>query len=75
VLLVIGDHTTVYAIVLRKDQAAVQSYFLTAPDSIAKRWIQSGASGWRLDVAGDPSFPNGYWESSARSSRRRTPRR
>jgi glycosidase len=49
--------------VLRKDQAAVQAYFLTAPDSIAKRWIQSGASGWRLDVAGDASFPNGYWES------------
>ncbi|TMQ67972.1 MAG: alpha-amylase, partial [Candidatus Eisenbacteria bacterium] len=49
--------------VLRKDQAAVQSYFLTAPDSIAKRWIQSGASGWRLDVSGDPSFPIGYWES------------
>jgi glycosidase/chitodextrinase len=49
--------------VLRKDQAAVQSYFLTAPDSIAKRWIQAGASGWRLDVSGDASFPNGYWES------------
>jgi glycosidase len=49
--------------VLRKDQAAVQAYFLTAPDSIAKRWLQAGASGWRLDVSGDPSFPNGYWES------------
>jgi glycosidase len=49
--------------VLRKDQAAVRAYFLTAPDSIAKRWITSGASGWRLDVSGDPSFPNGYWES------------
>jgi glycosidase/fibronectin type 3 domain-containing protein len=49
--------------VLRKDQASVRAYFLTAPDSIAKRWIQSGASGWRLDVSGDPSFPNGYWES------------
>ena len=49
--------------VLRKDQAAVQAFFLTAPDSIAKRWIQTGASGWRLDVSGDPSFPNGYWES------------
>ncbi|HEX2755331.1 MAG TPA: alpha-amylase family glycosyl hydrolase, partial [Candidatus Limnocylindrales bacterium] len=49
--------------VLRKDQAAVQAYFLTAPDSIAKRWLQSGASGWRLDVSGDASFPNGYWES------------
>ncbi len=49
--------------VLRKTQAEVQSYFLTAPNSIAKRWIKDGASGWRLDVSGDPSFPNGYWES------------
>ena len=49
--------------VLTKSQAAVQAYFLTAPDSIAKRWLQAGASGWRLDVSGDASFPNGYWES------------
>ena len=49
--------------VLQKTQAAVQSYFLTAPDSIAKRWLRAGASGWRLDVSGDASFPNGYWES------------
>ena len=48
--------------VLRKTQAEVQSYFLTAPNSIAKRWIEAGASGWRMDVSGDPSFPNGYWE-------------
>jgi len=49
--------------VLVKSRADVQSYFLTAPDSIARRWIQSGASGWRLDVSGDASFPDGYWES------------
>lgn len=49
--------------VLVKTQADVQAYFLTAPDSIAKRWIAAGASGWRLDVSGDASFPNGYWES------------
>lgn len=49
--------------VLQKSQADVQAYFLTAPDSIAKRWIQAGASGWRMDVSGDPSFPDGYWES------------
>ena len=49
--------------VLLKTQAAVQAYFLTAPDSVAKHWILAGASGWRLDVSGDPSFPNGYWES------------
>jgi glycosidase len=49
--------------VLVKTRADVQAYFLTAPDSIAKRWIQAGASGWRMDVSGDPSFPDGYWES------------
>ena len=47
----------------RKTQAAVQAYFLTAPDSVAKRWLQRGASGWRMDVSGDPSFPDGYWET------------
>ena len=49
--------------VLAKSQADVQAYFLTAPNSIAKRWLQAGASGWRMDVSGDPSFPDGYWES------------
>ncbi|HYH93378.1 MAG TPA: alpha-amylase family glycosyl hydrolase, partial [Candidatus Saccharimonadales bacterium] len=49
--------------VLRKSEAEVQAYFLTAPDSIAKRWLAAGASGWRLDVSGDPSFPDGYWET------------
>ncbi|HET7828985.1 MAG TPA: alpha-amylase family glycosyl hydrolase, partial [Candidatus Limnocylindrales bacterium] len=49
--------------VLQKSQAAVQEYFVTAPNSIAKRWITAGANGWRMDVSGDPSFPNGYWES------------
>ena len=49
--------------VLAKSQAAIQTSFLTAPDSIAKRWLRAGASGWRMDVSGDPSFPNGYWES------------
>jgi glycosidase len=47
--------------VLRKSQAAVQSYFLTAVDSVAKHWIKAGAGGWRLDVAGDASFPDSYW--------------
>ncbi len=49
--------------VLTKSQPAVQEYFLTSKDSVAKHWIKEGASGWRLDVAGDASFPNGYWES------------
>ncbi|HSK52286.1 MAG TPA: alpha-amylase family glycosyl hydrolase, partial [Clostridia bacterium] len=49
--------------VLAKSNAEVQAYFLTAPTSIAKRWLTAGAAGWRLDVSGDPSFPNGYWET------------
>ena len=33
------------------------------PDSVSRHWLKGGASGWRLDVSGDPSFPDGYWES------------
>lgn len=48
--------------VLVKTEAEVQQYFLTAPDAIAKLWLRRGAAGWRLDVSGDASFPDGYWE-------------
>ena len=34
-----------------------------APTAIAKHWLNAGARGWRLDVMGDPSFPDGYWET------------
>ena len=49
--------------VLTKSNAAVQKYFLTAPDAITKRWLRAGSSGWRMDVMGDSSFPAGYWET------------
>ena len=49
--------------VIDKTLPAVQEYFLTAPDSIARLWLERGAQGWRMDVSGDPSFPDGYWES------------
>ncbi|MFN8632049.1 MAG: glycoside hydrolase family 13 protein [Chloroflexota bacterium] len=42
---------------------AVWKYFLTGNGAITTRWINAGASGWRLDVAGDASFPAGYWET------------
>lgn len=66
-----GAHTMTYAgwfgfdsiPVINKSLPAVQAYFLTAPDAIATRWLKAGASGWRLDVSGDASFPNGYWET------------
>lgn len=49
--------------VLKKTNPDLQNYFLTGTDSVARHWLQQGASGWRLDVMGDPSFPNGYWET------------
>ena len=49
--------------VINKSLPAVQAYFLTNPDSVSKHWLNAGASGWRLDVSGDPSFPAGYWET------------
>lgn len=49
--------------VLTKSNADVMSYFLTSSDSVAKRWLNQGASAWRMDVMGDASFPDGYWET------------
>ena len=48
--------------VLKKDNPAVQDFFITGKDSVARFWLKRGAAGWRLDVMGDASFPNGYWE-------------
>jgi glycosidase len=49
--------------VIHKDLAAVVDYFLTGADAIATRWLADGASGWRLDVSGDPTFPDGWWQA------------
>ncbi len=49
--------------VLTKSNPQVQAYFLTNPDSVSRHWLDAGASAWRLDVMGDSSFPNGYWET------------
>ncbi|MGE5464285.1 MAG: alpha-amylase family glycosyl hydrolase, partial [Syntrophothermus sp.] len=49
--------------VINKSLNEVQTYFLTAPDSVSKYWLIKGASGWRMDVMGDSSFPAGYWET------------
>jgi glycosidase len=49
--------------VINKSLPEVQEYFLTAEDSVSRYWLEQGASGWRMDVSGDPSFPNGYWET------------
>ncbi|HEX9990845.1 MAG TPA: alpha-amylase family glycosyl hydrolase [Chloroflexia bacterium] len=48
--------------VLTKTNPDVQAYFYGSQNSIARTWLRDGADGWRLDVMGDASFPNGYWE-------------
>ncbi len=49
--------------VLNKSLPEIQAYFLTSTDSVSKHWLNAGASGWRLDVMGDSSFPDGYWQT------------
>lgn len=49
--------------VIKKTNPLVQQFFVTSPLSVTRHWLRLGASGWRLDVMGDPSFPAGYWES------------
>jgi glycosidase len=49
--------------VINKSLPEVQQYFLTNENSVARYWLNEGAGGWRMDVSGDPSFPDGYWEA------------
>lgn len=49
--------------VMDKSLPAVQEYFVTGQNSVSNYWLDEGASGWRLDVMGDSSFPAGYWET------------
>ena len=53
---------------ISKTREDVLEYFVSGDNSIAKRWLRSRtgpptAAGWRMDVSGDPSFPDGYWEA------------
>ena len=59
--------------VFKKDNPDVQAYFLTDAKSVTKYWLTKGAAGWRLDVMGDASFPNGYWETFGSQVRQTDP--
>jgi glycosidase len=48
--------------VLNKANQQVKDYFVSGANSVSRYWLNQGAGGWRLDVMGDSSFPNGYWE-------------
>ncbi|HEX7975232.1 MAG TPA: alpha-amylase family glycosyl hydrolase, partial [Anaerolineales bacterium] len=50
--------------VLNKSNPDVQAFFISqTPNSVSNYWLNEGATGWRLDVMGDSSFPSGYWET------------
>lgn len=42
--------------------APVADYFYNGKDSIARRWLDFGADGFRLDSMQDESFPPAYWQ-------------
>ncbi|HBY98165.1 MAG TPA: alpha-amylase, partial [Chloroflexi bacterium] len=48
--------------VLNKNNPAVRALIYSAPDAVARLWLDRGASGWRLDVMGDLSFPDDFWQ-------------
>jgi glycosidase len=49
--------------VLVKTDAGVQSLVYGDANAVARRWLQAGAAGWRLDVMMDPSFAGGFWQA------------
>ncbi|MFW6070376.1 MAG: alpha-amylase family glycosyl hydrolase [bacterium] len=47
--------------VLDKENSEVRDLVYAADDAVARYWLEQGASGWRLDVMNDPSFPAEFW--------------
>ena len=45
---------------VREDSPSYVDYMIEADDSIVRRWLQAGASGWRLDVADE--LPDSFIE-------------
>lgn len=49
--------------VLMKPDPGVRALIYAATDAVARTWLRAGASGWRLDVMFDGSFPAGFWQA------------
>lgn len=47
--------------VLQKRDPSVRRLIYDAPDAVARTWLRDGASGWRLDVMPDGTFPADFW--------------
>jgi glycosidase/fibronectin type 3 domain-containing protein len=58
---------------LQKSNPDVQQEFVAGKNSISRLWLGRGAAGWRLDVMGDSSFPDGYWETFRKSVKAEDP--
>jgi glycosidase len=58
---------------IRKTNPVVQEYFLTGENNVSSFWLERGASGWRLDVMGDASFPSDYWKTFRQVTRETRP--
>lgn len=49
--------------VLNKNVQAVRDLiYAKGTSSVGPYWLQQGADGWRLDVMGDGSFPDDFWQ-------------
>jgi glycosidase len=48
--------------VLNKNVQAVRDLFYAGDNNVTEYWLDRGASAWRLDVMGDPSFPASFWQ-------------
>lgn len=46
---------------LNKSSAGFRAFAFGDPDSVMKRWLDRGASGWRMDVA--PWVPDDFWRA------------
>ncbi len=66
-----GPHTMAYDAwfgfdslpVLNKNTQAVRDLVYAGTDNVAAHWLDAGASGWRLDVMNDGSFPADFWQA------------
>jgi glycosidase len=48
--------------VLNKNNQQVRDFVYEGNNNVTQYWLKNGAAGWRLDVMGDGSFPDEFWQ-------------
>ena len=56
---------------LDKASTGWRRFAYAAPDSVTRRWLQTGAGGWRMDVA--PWVPDDFWREWRRAVKQTRP--